>query len=213
MSLHCATLQVAKELAHNVNGSCLSLPFVSKRVNVSLQVRQSGVRKLACNSGLLATWLPFPCVNVIPTTLSSEFVSTPHKQVILVLFAFIEKDRDPVFATVLFWIGAPTSLLLSIIWVGSWVALKKEIEHVNASWMLMPVASELGAGEGSRDLRGRRPEQGREENNGRGTCAKKWSALRHAHRGSHMPLLPADFVSAAVGPMLDTHYRDAMQFW
>ncbi|KAG2443533.1 hypothetical protein HXX76_001885 [Chlamydomonas incerta] len=101
--------KVAKELAHNVNGSCLSLPFV-----------------------------------------------------ILVLFAFLEKDRDPVFAKVLFWIGAPTSLFLSIVWVGSWIALKKELEHVNASWMLMPVAN---------------------------------------------------FVSAAVGPMLDTNYRDAMQFW
>ena len=32
----------------------------------------------------------------------------------LVLFAFLERDRDPAFAKVLFWIGAPTGLLLSI---------------------------------------------------------------------------------------------------
>ncbi|KAG2453177.1 hypothetical protein HYH02_002501 [Chlamydomonas schloesseri] len=82
--------------------------------------------------------------------------------VILVLFAYLEVDRDPVFAKVLFWIGAPTALFLSIVWVGSWIALKKEIEHVNAAWMMMPVAN---------------------------------------------------FVSAAVGPLLDPAYRDAMQFW
>ncbi|KXZ47349.1 hypothetical protein GPECTOR_36g72 [Gonium pectorale] len=101
--------KVAKELAHNINGNCFALPWVT-----------------------------------------------------LVLFAFIERERDPAFAKVLFWIGAPTSLLISIIWVAGWIALKKELEHVNASWMMMPVGN---------------------------------------------------FVAAAVGPMLDSAYRDAMQLW
>ncbi len=37
---------------------------------------------------------------------------------VLVLFAYLEMDRDPAFAKVLFWIGAPVSLFLSIVWVG-----------------------------------------------------------------------------------------------
>ncbi|PNH09480.1 Glutaredoxin-C6 [Tetrabaena socialis] len=101
--------KVAKELNHNISGSCFALPWV-----------------------------------------------------VLVLFAFLENERDPAFAKVLFWIGAPVSLLLSIVWVGGWIAAKKELEHVNASWMMMPVAN---------------------------------------------------FVAAAVGPMLDSAYRDAMQLW
>ncbi|KAG2497195.1 hypothetical protein HYH03_004784 [Edaphochlamys debaryana] len=82
--------------------------------------------------------------------------------VILVLYAYIEYDRDPEFAKVLFWIGAPTSLAISLIWVSGWIASKKELEHVNAAWMLMPVGN---------------------------------------------------FVAAAVGPVLDPAYRNAMQFW
>lgn len=82
--------------------------------------------------------------------------------VILVLFAYLVEARNPEFAKVLFWIGAPTSLFLSLVWVGGWIALKKELEHVNASWMMMPVGN---------------------------------------------------FVAAAVGPMLDSAYTDACQFW
>ena len=46
--------------------------------------------------------------------------------------------------------------------IGDWVAQRKEIEHINAAWMMMPVGN---------------------------------------------------FVAAAVGPMLDSAYRDAMQLW
>jgi hypothetical protein len=38
---------------------------------------------------------------------------------------------------VLFWIGAPTSLALSLIRVGDWVATRKDLEHINGGWMIM----------------------------------------------------------------------------
>lgn len=46
---------------------------------------------------------------------------------------------------VLFWIGAPTSLSISIARVGSWIASAKEVEHVNAAWMIVPVGNFVSA--------------------------------------------------------------------
>jgi tellurite resistance protein TehA-like permease len=53
--------------------------------------------------------------------------------------------RSRTLALVLFWTGAPLSLLLSLVRMGDFIALRKDLEHVNASWMIAPVGNFVAA--------------------------------------------------------------------
>ncbi|KAG1668505.1 hypothetical protein FOA52_012099 [Chlamydomonas sp. UWO 241] len=63
----------------------------------------------------------------------------------LVIFAFLVADQNMIFARVLFWIGAPIGLLLSFIKVGGWLSVRRDMEHVNAAWIIMPVQNFVSA--------------------------------------------------------------------
>mmetsp|Transcript_38079 Transcript_38079/g.84818 ORF Transcript_38079/g.84818 Transcript_38079/m.84818 type:complete len:945 (+) Transcript_38079:211-3045(+) len=62
-----------------------------------------------------------------------------------VLFAYLVNSHSNKFAKVLFWIGAPSGLFVSLYRVGDWLATRKDLEHVNAAWMIMPVSNFVAA--------------------------------------------------------------------
>lgn len=61
--------------------------------------------------------------------------------IILVLFAYLIQDYNIIAARVFFWIGAPTSLFVSLLKWGSWIGVRKDMEHVNPAWMVSPVSA------------------------------------------------------------------------
>ncbi|KAG2434535.1 hypothetical protein HYH02_012202 [Chlamydomonas schloesseri] len=68
--------------------------------------------------------------------------------VVACLFALAVKDRDPTFARVLYWMGAPAILLLSLVWVAGWFSTRYTLEQFNTAWMLMPVVNFVPAAVG-----------------------------------------------------------------
>lgn len=75
--------------------------------------------------------------------LRNNFFGAPF--VTLMLYAALVAPHSLPLAKVLFWVGAPTTLLLSIIRVGDWIATRKDLEHFNASWLLLPVGNFVAA--------------------------------------------------------------------
>ncbi|KAK9807721.1 hypothetical protein WJX72_007166 [[Myrmecia] bisecta] len=60
----------------------------------------------------------------------------------LMMFAYLmngQFDHSAAFAKVVFWIGAVGSLVISFITVGNWIAKLREIEHVNAAYIMPTV--------------------------------------------------------------------------
>lgn len=77
---------------------------------------------------------------------SNAFVIPPA---CLVLLAFCSLSRFPsaaTFAKVIFWIGAPLTLAISLYMAARWITDLHSVEHLNAAWLLPPTACFVCAG-------------------------------------------------------------------
>lgn len=63
----------------------------------------------------------------------------------LPLYAYLISPWSIKFARFLFWLGAGPTMALSIVRVGDWIAHRKELEHLNGGWMLVPAANFVAA--------------------------------------------------------------------
>ena len=77
------------------------------------------------------------------STLSGNSFVVPF--VNFVLFAFLIADYNIIAARVFFWFGAPISMLISLLKISSWIASNRDIEHINAAWMISPVSAFVAA--------------------------------------------------------------------
>jgi tellurite resistance protein TehA-like permease len=56
-----------------------------------------------------------------------------------------DDEWPQIMARVIFWIGAISHTLLTIIKMGEWVGRRLELEHVHAQWMILPVGLSIAA--------------------------------------------------------------------
>ncbi|KAG1678390.1 hypothetical protein FOA52_015157 [Chlamydomonas sp. UWO 241] len=91
--------------------------------------------------------LPFTCLVIFAFLVADQnmIFGVQASATCLAIFAFLVADQYMIFARVLFWIGAPMGLLLSFIKVGGWLSVRRDMEHVNAAWMIMPVQNFVSA--------------------------------------------------------------------
>lgn len=63
----------------------------------------------------------------------------------LVLYAYLVESHDLTLAQVIFWVGAGSNMAITIFRVGFWIATKKDYEHLNATWIVVPVSNFVAA--------------------------------------------------------------------
>jgi len=72
---------------------------------------------------------------------SNALVIPPASFVLLAFCVYGRFSGADVLARVLFWIGAPATLLFSIILAARWITDAHSEEHINAGWLLIPSAN------------------------------------------------------------------------